>query len=278
MKFAHIKTFGGRGERSDAFRVRLNGIAIDAQDRLLACGDREIKRFLPDGTVEARLPLPDVGWSITVAGGSIWVGIRGQLVQLNSQGNIQSRIEDARFGRITALAVQGETLFAADATHRTIHRVRDGRWQQEVGQDVNTRGFMLPNGVLDLALDGTGGETQTVVVAHPQKHRVERYDLSGRLMAKFGRFGISAPGDFGGCCNPTNIAVTPQGWLAVSEKAPPRVKIYTADGQFLAQSAEDVFDPNAKNIDLAADHGHRLYATDPYRCTIEVFELSVPSS
>ena len=55
------------------------------------------------------------------------------------------------------------------------------------------------------------------------------------------------------------------GVLVVSEKAPPRVKIYTSDGKFVAQSADGVFDENTKNIDLAADGRGRLYATDPKR-------------
>ena len=130
---------------------------------------------------------------------------------------------------------------------------------------------MLPNGVLDLAWDSADGES--FVVAHPQKHRVERYNLDGELTDKFGRFGMDDPADFGGCCNPTNITTTWEGLIAVSEKAPPRVKVYTSDGSFLTQSADGLFDANTKNIDLAADrHGH-LYATDPLRCTIEVFDL-----
>ena len=110
------------------------------------------------------------------------------------------------------------------------------------------------------------------MVAHPQKHRVERYQLDGKLIDKFGRFGMKDPGDFGGCCNPP-ISRHRRGLIAVSEKAPPRVKIFTRDGKFLTQSADGVFDPNTKNIDLAADSRGRLYATDPLRCTIEEFQL-----
>ncbi len=129
---------------------------------------------------------------------------------------------------------------------------------------------MLPNGVLDLAI---AADQQAVLVAHPQKHRVERYSLEGELIDKFGHFGMEHPADFGGCCNPTNIAAMADGLIAVSEKAPPRVKVYTSDGEYVAQSAEGVFDANTKNIDLAADNRGRLYATEPRLCTIEVFEL-----
>lgn len=136
---------------------------------------------------------------------------------------------------------------------------------------MNTRGFMLPNGVLDLAWVD---KQTSFVVAHPQKHRVERYSLAGELTDTFGRFGMDNPADFGGCCNPTNITASSEGFIVVSEKAPPRVKVYTVDGQFVAQSSDSVFDANSKNIDLAVDQRGQLYATDPACCTIEVFDIS----
>lgn len=271
MVLTHTHSVGGKGEGPNEFGVRLSGITVDTANRLLAVGDREVKRFSADGKLEGRFPTPSVGWSIYVDGDSIWVGRLGGIDEFDHNGRWKSRIEDKnRLGLITGLAVRSEILVAADASNRTIHLFKDGEWQREVGHDVNTRGFMLPNGVLDLALDVSG---ESFVVAHPQKHRVERYSLEGKLVHKFGRFGMENPGDFGGCCNPTNITATVSGVLAVSEKAPPRVKIFTREGKFVAQSPAGVFDASAKNIDLASDRRGRLYATDSQRCTIEVFDL-----
>lgn len=271
MNLNHTHTLSGKGQAPEQFRARLAGIAVDAKDRLFAVGDREVKRFSPDGELEVRFPTHDSGWSIVVDSESIWVGMHGEIGRFDFQGTPQSSIADKdHLGLITGLAVKGDTLVAADATNRTIHLYEKGKWQREVGRDVNTRGFMLPNGVLDLALDA---QHDSFLVAHPQKHRVERYSLDGKLTDKFGRFGMIDPTDFGGCCNPTNITATPDGMIVVSEKAPPRVKIYTFDSKFVAQSGEGVFDANTKNIDLAADGRGRLYATDPLRCTIEVFDL-----
>jgi sugar lactone lactonase YvrE len=197
--------------------------------------------------------------------------MRGAVARFDPQGKLLETIADhLRLGRITGLAVQGATWLVADATHHTVHLYHHQQWQYELGREVNTRGFMIPNGLLDLALDAP---RETVLVAHPQKHRVERYRFDGQLTAKFGRFGMHDPADFGGCCNPTNITTTPDGLIAVSEKAPPRVKLFTADGIFLAQSTTEIFDPATKNIDLAVDTRGRLYATDQVRCAIEVFQL-----
>lgn len=276
MDLSHTHTLSGKGQRPEQFRVRLTGITVDTANRLFAVGDQEVKRFSAAGEFEQRFPTRDAGWSIAVDGESIWVGMHGEIDQYDLHGTLQASIKDKdRLGRITGLAVKGKTLLAADATNRTIHLYRDGAWQREVGRDVNTRGFMLPNGVLDLALDA---RHPSFVVAHPQKHRVERYSLEGDLTDKFGRFGMEDPADFGGCCNPTNITATAAGLIAVSEKAPPRVKIFTSDGKFVAQSGDGAFDMNTKNLDLASDDRGRLYATDPLRCTIEVFDLGVSAN
>ncbi len=273
MQLVHTQTLSVKEQQPAESPSRLTGIAVDAQNRLFAVTAQEVKRYSPEGELEARFPISGAGWSIAVDGPSIWVGTRGVINRFNSEGKLLEKIEDPeRLGRITSLVVQGHALLAADASNHTIHLYQDGNWLREVGRDVNTRGFMIPNGVLDLALDA---RNQSVLVAHPQKHRVERYTFEGKFVDKFGRFGMHDPGDFGGCCNPTNITATADGLIIVSEKAPPRVKVLTSDGKFLAQSADGVFDANTKNIDLAADNRGWLYATDPLRCTIEVFRIEL---
>jgi hypothetical protein len=275
MQLIHSHTLAGEGQGTAQFSVRLAGIAVDPQDRLLAIGDREVKRFSPEGSLELRFPMPDAGWSLAADGESIWIGMQGAICRFDAAGRLLSSMKDQnRLGLITGLAVNEDMLFAADATNCTIHMFRDGRWQREVGRDVNTRGFMIPNGVLDLALDT---QRESFVVAHPQKHRVERYNLEGMLTHTFGRFGMLDPADFGGCCNPTNITTTPQRLIAVSEKAPPGIKLYDPEGKFVAHNVDGVFDPNTKNIDLAADRRGRLFATDPLRRAIEVFHVKTES-
>lgn len=269
MKLRHTHTLSGKGERPEQFRVRLAGVAVDGENCVLAVGDREVKRFTGEGQLNTSFPTGDAGWSVATEGESIWVGMQGKIGHFDRQGKLLDTIDDAgRLGLISGLAVKGGVLVAADTTNRTIHLYRDGIWRREIGREANSRGFMIPNGVLDLSLES---ESDTFLVAHSQKHRVERYRLTGELVDKFGRFGAENPADFGGCCNPTNVASLPTGFIAVSEKAPPILKVYTTEGKFVSQMV-GVFDLISKNIDLAADRRGRLYATDPVRCTIEVFE------
>ena len=88
--------------------------------------------------------------------------------------------------------------------------------------------------------------------ANPGKHRVERYAPEGELLGQFGRFDGRDPAGFSGCCNPTNVAVTDGGRIWVTEKAGPRAMVYDSSGKLLEVIATRIFDPNCKNMAIAA--------------------------
>ncbi|MFQ5807349.1 MAG: hypothetical protein ACE5I3_12955, partial [Phycisphaerae bacterium] len=139
-------------------------------------------------------------------------------------------------------------------------------------KDNRMRGFLVPNGHLDFAVDAGG----VIHAANPGKHRVERYTPEGKLLGHFGRFDGRDPAGFGGCCNPTNIALTRQGLIVVTEKAGPRAKVYSADGRLLAVMGEDDFDPTCKNMDVAVDSSGRIYVIDTARLHICVYAPDKP--
>ena len=62
------------------------------------------------------------------------------------------------------------------------------------------------------------------------------------------------------------------GALYTAEKAGPRVKAYDFDGKLLAVIATDAFNPNCKNMDIAADARGRVYVVDTVKLAIFVFE------
>ena len=103
-------------------------------------------------------------------------------------------------------------------------------------------------------------------------HRVERYTVDGELLGPFGRFDDHDPAGFPGCCNPTNLALDRAGHVIVSEKAGPRAKLYSSDGQLITVVADDVFDPLAKNMDVAVDSRGRIYVADT--ATLEIHVLA----
>ena len=168
---------------------------------------------------------------------------------------------------MTAICVTSDSVLAGDAADRAIRRFdRQGKFLNTIGKDNPVKGLLIPNGVVDFAVDAQG----VIHAANPGKHRVEQYTLDGRLLGHMGRFNGTDPAGFTGCCNPTNIAVADR--IYTAEKASPRVKAYNFSGKLLAVIAEDAFDANCKNMSIAVDGGRRVFVVDTVKLAILVFE------
>jgi hypothetical protein len=170
-------------------------------------------------------------------------------------------------GRVTSIGFSGEYVFAGDAAGRAIRRLdRAGAVVNTIGTGNPKGGFHIPNGVISFDVDATG----VIHAVNPGNHRVERYSGEGKLLGHFGKFSFHDAAGFTGCCNPTNVAVADR--IYVTEKAGPRLKAYGLDGQFLGVIAAECFDPNSKNIAVLGGPRGRVYAADPVRLRILVFE------
>jgi sugar lactone lactonase YvrE len=262
---------GGRGPAPHQFHHALRGLALDAAGRVCAVGDGVVRVFDGGGAVARQ-------WATTLPGecvavdptGQVWVGEREQVEIFSSEGHLAHTWRDpGRLGLVTAIGFGGGDVFLGDATARWIHRYDgEGRFLNSIGDQHRKGGFHIPNGVVDFAVDEAG----VVHVANPGMHRVERYSPDGKLLGRFGRFDGQDPAGFPGCCNPTNLTVDGQGHVIVTEKAGPRVKVYSPEGELLTVVADDVFDPSAKNMDVAVDSRGRIYVADTATLTIHVFE------
>jgi hypothetical protein len=89
------------------------------------------------------------------------------------------------------------------------------------------------------------------------------------LLGHIGRFHGTDPAGFGGCCNPTNVAVRDR--IYVTEKAGPRAKVYDFDGTLQAVIASAPFDPNCKNMSVAVDGRGVVYVADTVKLAIFAF-------
>jgi sugar lactone lactonase YvrE len=249
----------------------LRGVAVDRAGRLYAVGDSVVKVFETDDTLARQWTTDRSGECVAVDdSGRVWVGEKEQVEVFSLAGERADTWRDpGRLGLVTAVGFGGGDVFLADATARWIRRYdAQGRFLNNIGDQHRKGGFHIPNGVVDFAVDDEG----VLHVANPGMHRVERYSADGTLLGRFGRFDGRDPAGFPGCCNPTNLTVDERGRVIVSEKAGPRVKVYDPEGQLLEVVADDVFDPTAKNMDLAVDAGGRIYVADTATLEIRVFE------
>ncbi len=268
MDYQPAGILSGKGSEPHQFATALRGIDVNDGDRIYAVGDSEVKVFDPTGSLHRRWPTSRPGHSVAVAE-EVYVGQQGQVEIFDYSGQLLHTWRDPqRLGLVTAIGFLPDYVLFADARDRSIRRFdRQGKPVNDIGKDNRMKGFNIPNGSLDFAVDLRG----VIHAANPGKHRVERYTPEGELLGHFGRFDGQNPEGFAGCCNPTNVTVTSQGHVVVTEKAGPRAKVYDSEGSLLAVIATDCFDPNCKNMDVAVDSEGRVYVVDTVRLEINVF-------
>lgn len=270
MQYELRRRFGGKGAKRDQMAEALRGICVDGAGLIYAAGDSAVKVFDSGGALQRHWRTSKPAYCVSVGNdGGILVGEPGQVERFDGEGRKVGVLEDApRLGLVTAVAYLGQEILAGDATHRSIRRYdANGKFLNDIGSDNRTKGFLIPNGSIDFALDARG----VIHAANPGKHRVERYNASGELLGRMGKFTGPSPEGFSGCCNPTNVAVTKQGHVVVTVKAPPGVKVYDAKGKLLALFGTDLFDLNCMNMDVAVDVRGSVYVADTVRCQICAF-------
>jgi len=275
MRYRQIQSISGRGLGPDSFSSELRGVHVDRADRLWAVGDREVKLFDCEGRLAGRWPTESEGTCLTTdLQGVVFVGQHGGYERYEENGKRLGTFQDkSRLGRVTAIGFAGRDTLLADATHRCLRRYdSDGRFLNDIGERNNTKGFLVPNGHLEFSVDGRG----IIHANNPGKYRIERYTPAGELLGHFGRFGTKKPEDFPGCCNPTNMTLMPDGRVVVTEKAPPRMKVYDPAGRMLAMVGPEAFDPSCKNMDVAIDSRGRIYVADTVRLRVLVFASDEP--
>ena len=246
-------------------------LCVDRQDRLYAAGDAQVRVYDRAGQPLRQWKVARAPSAVAVAAdGTVYVGESGQIEVFDSGAKLTRTFNDeGRLGLVTAIGFWREFVLVADAKDRSIHRYdRSLRLLGHIGKDNRTKGFLIPNGVLDFDVDAKG----IIHAANPGKHRVERYTCEGQLLGHIGRFDGVDPEGFPGCCNPTNVALGPAGQVFVTEKADPRAKVLDANGKLVAVIADRGFDPASKNMDIAVDSKGRVYVADAIQRRILVFE------
>jgi len=261
---------GHRGFAPEQVSESVHGVAVGPDGAIHVVGDSRVVVLSPDDQRLRSWAAARPGYSLAVAAdGSVYVGEEGQVELFDRAGKRHDVWRDAqRFGLVTAIGLFDEGVVVADVRDRCLRRCdRAGRVLNNIGKDNKMKGFLVPNRHLDFAID----REKVLHVCNPGKHRVERYTVDGKLLGHFGRFTGSDPAGFSGCCNPTNIALTPNEHVVVTEKAGPRAKLYDAQGKLLALIGEGDFDLSCKNMDVAVDGEGRVYVVDTVRLQLCVY-------
>src|SRR6266699_135868 len=111
-------------------------------------------------------------------------------------------------------------------------------------------------------------------IPHNARHAVEARDRDGKELSKFGTAGRVKATDFGGCCEPKNLRVLPNGDILAAESGPPTcIKRFSGSGKFkevVAVANNGKGDCVRVTVEMSPD-GQRYYMLDTTRDAIRSF-------
>jgi hypothetical protein len=247
-------------------------LATGPQGALYVAGDREVRVFR-EGALIAEYPFSGSPHCLTVVpGGAFYVGFRDYVGVFRADGRQVARWEPLGLrAYLTAIASDGTDVWVADAGNRVIlHYNRQGQILGRFGDRPQAGGMpalVVPSPYLSLALGADG----LLRIANPGEHTINLCTTRGELRGAWGQAGQALEA-FAGCCNPTHIALLPDGRIVTAEKGTPRVKVYWPDGRLEALVAgPESFRPEAVGLSLATDAQGRIFVLDPTRRAVRVF-------
>jgi len=261
------------------------GIAAADHDDIYVTGDNAVLIFDKNGTSIGEIKLNQTPRCLAWADGQIYLGMKEHVEIYLPDGTQQASWESLGTEAVlTSIAVGRNDVFVADAGNRIVVRYdKQGKLINLIGgknSDKNIPGFVVPSPYFDLALAPDG----LLRVVNPGRHRIEAYTPDGHLEFWWGNFSTAIEG-FCGCCNPVNFALlnNDEGFVTC-EKGLTRIKIYDAEGKFVAVVAgSDAFsehdsicalngpDCTKGGFDVAVDSQGRILILDPFTGEIRIF-------
>ena len=249
----------------------LFGLAVKG-DVVYVTGDQYLLEFV-DGRERARHELGGEAFCLDIAkNGEIYLGMDNHIEVRNPDGTLKAtwQTPDPRT-LITAIAVAESGVYCADAGKRVVYRHDfDGNIVLHIGgpdDETGYAGFSIPSPYFDLAIGYEG----YLWAVDPGKHLIKNFLPDGSLRSSWGKTSPAIDG-FCGCCNPTNIAIFPDGSFVTSEKGLNRIKVYAPTGDLTSVvAAPDQFSQGSVGLDLGIDSRGRILVLDPKTKVIRIF-------
>jgi hypothetical protein len=266
---AGIRVYSPKGELLKTLPLEIKpGAICVAKDRsIFVAGDGQVLKLDPTGKVLASAASPVANEPVVIT---------KEMEEMLKESGRSTKAELARMktslekrrASVTGLAVTDQDVFVAvpapnDFTYQVYrfdHALKNPKLIVE-----KLRGCC---GQMDIqAHDGK------LWIPHNARHSVESRDRDGKQLSKFGKAGKVKATDFGGCCEPKNMRVLPNGDILAAESGPPTcVKRFSSSGKFIEVVAlvTDKSDCVRVTVEMSAD-GSQYYLLDTKRDAIRVF-------
>lgn len=235
--------------------------------------DRAVRFIRPDGTVTGELVFSGAVSCVAIGPrGTVYAGVGDHVERVSADdATVSEWVSLGERAILTAIAVGSNSVFVADAGQRAVWQFdREGRMQGRIdgAERDGHGGFIVPSPSFDVAWDPV---SRTLLAADPGNQRVERFYADRVWAGGWGKASMGIEG-FCGCCNPSQLAVLPDGRVVTAEKGLPRVKVYAADGVLDAVVAGPAqFQSEAGARDLAVDAAGRVLVLDAAAGKVRVF-------
>lgn len=250
------------------------GLALGPDERLHVVGDRVIRIFAQDGSSLSDVELGSAPQAVAVTNdGTIYVAMLDHIEVYGLDGTRRANWQSAgKRAYFTSVAVASGDAWVADAGNRVVLRYDEaGQVRGRIGEKDEAKrvpGLVVPSPHLDVVAAPDG----LIWANNPGRRAVETYTTKGDLISSWGHSSLDIEG-FCGCCNPTDIALLPDGKVVTSEKGLPRVKVYWPDGALESVVAgPETFAPRVVGLDLAVDAAGRVMVLDPAAKTVRFFQ------
>jgi hypothetical protein len=258
----------------------IRSVRVGLESRIFAAGDQSVRIFSSDGAKMGEIALDERPRCLALGENDlIYVGMERHVQVYDPQGSRQAKWENLGGNAvITSIAAAKNDIFVADAGNRVVVRFDlSGKQLGLIGKKDPARnilGFVVPSPYFEVDVGPDG----LVWAVNPAHHRIEAYTFEGDPRAAWGQTANSLEG-FCGCCNPIHFTRLADGRFVTAEKGLPRVKVYSAKGEFeCVVAAPDLFPSQLENprpgklcMSLAADAGGRILLADSATRQIRVF-------
>jgi sugar lactone lactonase YvrE len=248
-------------------------LAVGPGDEIVVGGDERVLVFASTGARLGELAVDEAPLCLAVAAdGVLYAGSSRAVARGPLAGPLEPFLEvPGEKARLTSIAVGKDSLFVADMGARAVWRFgRDGRERGRIGlrdDDRNVPGFVVPSPYFDVLVAPDG----LLRIVDPGRHRISAFTTDGYLELSWGEASFALEG-FSGCCNPSHIAMLPDGRVVTSEKGLARVKVHDAHGRFeTAVVGPAGLDTETGPCDVAVDSDSRILVLDPGRGVVRIF-------